>query len=106
MLLDLATIKLHLRVDGTDEDALIGVYALAAEESAMQFLGRTIYATGLAQGLDTAGIVINAAITAAMLLMVGHLHANREDVVSGVSVAQLPNGSQYLLMPYRVGLGV
>ena len=106
MLLDLATVKLHLRVDGTDEDALIGVYALAAEESAMQFLGRTIYATELAQGLDTAGIVINAAITAAMLLIAGHLYANREDVVSGVSVAQLPSGAQHLLQPYRVGMGV
>ena len=106
MLLDLATVKLHLRVDDSAEDALIGVYVLAAEEFAMQFLGRTIYATELAQGLDTAGIVINPAIQAALLLIVGHLYANREDVLAGVSVAQLPNGSQYLLMPYRVGMGV
>ena len=106
MLLDLATIKLHLRVDGTDEDALIGVYALAAEESAMQFLGRTIYATGLAQGLDTAGIVINPAIQAALLLMVGELYAFRENVVVGQTLAELPGGAQALLFPYRVGLGV
>ena len=106
MLLDLATVKLHLRVDDSAEDALIGVYVLAAEEFAMQFLGRTIYATELAQGLDTAGIVINPAIQAALLLIVGHLYANREDVLAGVSVAQLPNGSQYLLQPYRAGLGV
>ena len=106
MLLDLATVKLHLRGTEPEEDALIGVYALAAEEFAMQFLGRTIYATELAQGLDTAGIVINAAITAAMLLIAGHLYANREDVVSGVSVAQLPSGAQHLLQPYRVGRGV
>lgn len=106
MLLDLATIKLHLRVDGTDEDALIGVYALAAEESAMQFLGRTVYADATEQGADATGIVINAAITAALLLIAGHLYANREDVVSGVSVAQLPSGAQHLLQPYRVGMGV
>lgn len=106
MLLDLATVKLHLRVDDSAEDALIGLYVTAAEEFAMQFLGRTIYATELAQGLDTAGIVINPAIQAALLLIVGHLYANREDVLAGVSVAQLPNGSQYLLMPYRVGMGV
>ena len=106
MLLDLATIKLHLRVDGTDEDALIGFYALAAEESAMQFLGRTVYTDATEQGADTTGIVINAAITAAMLLIAGHLYANREDVVSGVSVAQLPSGAQHLLQPYRVGMGV
>ena len=106
MLLDLATVKLHLRVDDSAEDALIGVYALAAEEFAMQFLGRTIYATELAKGLDTAGIVINPAIQAALLLIVGHLYANREDVLAGVSVAQLPNGSQYLMQPYRSGMGV
>lgn len=106
MLLDLATVKLHLRVDDSAEDALIGVYVLAAEEFAMQFLGRTIYATELAQGLDIAGIVINPAIQAALLLIVGHLYANREDVLAGVSVAQLPNGSQYLLQPYRSGMGV
>ena len=106
MLLDLATVKLHLRVDDSAEDALIGLYVTAAEESAMQFLGRTIYATELAQGLDTAGIVINPAIQAALLLIVGHLYANREDVLAGVSVAQLPNGSQYLMQPYRIGMGV
>ena len=106
MLLDLATVKLHLRVDDSAEDALIGLYVTAAEEFAMQFLGRTIYATELAQGLDTAGIVINPAIQAALLLIVGHLYANREDVLAGVSVAQLPNGSQYLMQPYRSGMGV
>lgn len=106
MLLDLATVKLHLRVDDSAEDALIGLYVNAAEEFAMQFLGRTIYATELAQGLDTAGIVINPAIQAALLLIVGHLYANREDVLAGVSVAQLPNGSQYLMQPYRSGMGV
>ena len=106
MLLDLAPVKLHLRVDDSAEDALIGLYVTAAEEFAMQFLGRTIYATELAQGLDTAGIVINPAIQAALLLIVGHLYANREDVLAGVSVAQLPNGSQYLMQPYRIGMGV
>ena len=106
MLLDLATVKLHLRVDDSAEDALIGLYVTAAEEFAMQFLGRTIYATELAKGLDTAGIVVNPAIQAALLLIVGHLYANREDVLAGVSVAQLPNGSQYLMQPYRIGMGV
>ena len=106
MLLDLATVKMHLRGTEPEEDALIGVYALAAEEFAMQFLGRAIYANTLAQGADTAGIVINPAIQAALLLIVGHLYANREDVLAGVSVAQLPNGSQYLMQPYRSGMGV
>ena len=106
MLLDLAAVKLHLRVDDTAEDALTSLYVTAAEEFAMQFLGRTIYATALAQGADTAGIVINPAIQAALLLIVGKLYACREDAVVGVSVAQLPNGAECLLQPYRTGMGV
>ena len=106
MLLDLDTVKLHLRVDDAAEDALIGVYALAAEEFAMQFLGRTVYANSTAQGADTAGIVINPAIQAALLLIVGKLYACREDALVGVSVAQLPNGAEYLFHPYRTGMGV
>ena len=106
MLLDLATVKLHLRVDDSAEDALIGIYVTAAEEFAMQFLGRTVYANSTAQGTDTAGIVINPAIQAALLLIVGKLYACREDAVVGVSVTQLPNGAEYLLHPYRTGMGV
>ena len=106
MLLDLATVKQHLRAEDDAEDALIGLYALAAEESAVAFLNRNVYADEAAQGADIAGIVINAAITAAMLLIAGHLYANREDVVVGASVAKLPNGAQYLLQPYRSGMGV
>lgn len=52
------------------------------------------------------GIVVNASITAAVLLTLGHLDENREDVARGVSVTDLPKGAQYLLQPYRVGMGV
>lgn len=150
----LAEAKLHLRVDGADEDALIGVYITAAEQMAIALLDRGVYADGTALGaaraaapaeLDTAiaacksaiaaaealadetakaasiqtagndllraqvahrqamdGMVVNEAIKAAVLLIVGSLYAQREDVVVGVSVAQLPNGAEWLLAPYRV----
>ena len=147
--------KLHLRgVDGTEEDALIGVYITAAEQMAIALLDRGVYADGTALGvakaaapgeLDTAiaayesaieaaellddpdaqaaaiqtadnslirakvahrqamdGMVVNEAIKAAVLLIVGSLYAQREDVVVGVSVAKLPNGAEWLLAPYRV----
>lgn len=146
--------KLHLRVDGIDEDALIGVYIAAAEQSAVSLLDRGVYADGTALGvakaaapgeLDTAiaayesaiaaaealadetakaasiqtagndllrakvahrhamdGMVVNEAIKAAVLLIVGHLYANREDVVTGVSSTALPNGAEWLLQPYKV----
>jgi len=150
----LAEAKLHLRVDGADEDALIGLYINAAEQSAVSLLDRGVYVDGTALGaakaaapgeLDTAiaayesaiaaaealadesakaasiqtagngllrakvahrhamdGMVVNEAIKAAVLLIVGHLYANREDVVAGVSVAQMPNGAEWLLQPYKV----
>lgn len=150
----LADAKLHLRVDGADEDALIGVYITAAEQMAIALLDRGVYADDTALGvakaaapgeLDTAiaayesamvaaealpgetaiaaaiqtaghdllrakvahrqamdGMVVNEAIKAAVLLTVGHLYANREDVVIGASVAALPNGADYLLQPYKV----
>lgn len=150
----LAEAKIHLRVDGTDEDALIGLYINAAEQAAIKAMDRGVYADGTALGvakaaapgeLDTAiaayesaiaaaealadetaiaaaiqtagngllrakvahrhamdGMVVNEAIKAAVLLVVGSLYVQREDVVVGVSVAQLPNGAEWLLAPYRV----
>ncbi len=150
----LAEAKLHLRVDGADEDALIGLYINAAEQSAVSLLDRGVYVDGTALGAAKAaapaglaaatatytaaiaaaqaladtteqaaatqaaeyaylraqvayrqtmdGIVVNDQIKAAVLLTVGHLYANREDVVVvGASVAALPNGADYLLQPYK-----
>ena len=50
----LAEAKLHLRVDGTDEDALIGLYINAAEQSAVSLLDRGVYADGTALGVAKA----------------------------------------------------
>lgn len=151
----LAEAKLHLRAtDGTDEDAMIGLYINAAEQAAIKALDRGVYADNTAlqtamtaapaaltaataakeaavaaaealtdadeqaaalQVAETAylralvayrqvfdGIVVNDQIKAAVLLTVGHLYANREDVVAGASVAALPNGAEYLLQPFKV----
>jgi len=55
--------KLHLRVDGTDEDALIGLYINAAEQAAVKAMDRGVYADGTA--LQTAITAAPAALTAA-----------------------------------------
>lgn len=52
------------------------------------------------------GIVINASIQSACLLKLGHLFANREEVVTGTIATELPQASKALLTPYRVGMGV
>jgi multidrug efflux pump subunit AcrA (membrane-fusion protein) len=151
----LAEAKLHLRAtDGTDEDALIGLYINAAEQAAIKAMDRGVYADNTAlqaamtaapaaltaataakeaavaaaealtdadekaaalQVAETAymralvayrqvfdGIVVNDQIKAAVLLTVGHLYANREDVVVGASVSALPHGADCLLQPFKV----
>lgn len=47
------------------------------------------------------GMVVNDTIKAAVLLLVGHLFANREDVATGVSIAKLPQGAEWLLQPFK-----
>lgn len=150
----LADAKIHLRADGTDEDALITAQIAAAEKMVVKMLDRGVYAdstalqaamtaapaalatataakeaaVAAAQALTNAteqaaalqaaeaaymralvayrqafdGIVIDETIKAAVLLIVGHLYANREDVATGVSTAALPHGAEWLLQPYKV----
>lgn len=52
------------------------------------------------------GLVIDSAITAAMLLILGSLWEAREDVVIGASVAALPFGAYAILNQHRKGPGL
>lgn len=65
----------------------------------------------LAEAYDQAdaiayGMVLNPSIQAACLLKLGHLFANREEVVIGTIATELPIASQHLLMSYRIRMGV
>ena len=103
-IITLETAKLHLKVDTTDDDAMIEIYLGAAERAAMDYCNRTIYgAEGVGSDLD--GVVINYAIKAAILLNLGHLYVNREGVDT-VQKQELPLGIQSLLQPYRIGIGM
>jgi uncharacterized phiE125 gp8 family phage protein len=62
---------------------------------------RIRYSAGYASAADVPG-----AIKAAILLMLGTLYDNREDVVVGTSALPLPLSAQYLLRPLRVSLGM
>lgn len=102
----------HVKAEHDEVDQ-VAVYLAGAEQAAEDFLNRRFYATTdalAAAVLDgTAGddpIVINPAIVAAVLLILGHLYSNREDVVVGATVQALPQGAQSLLRPHRVGMGV
>ncbi|MGV3679772.1 MAG: head-tail connector protein [Acidovorax sp.] len=112
-LVPLPTALAHLRADGAGEDTLISGYLEAAEEAAADYLNRKLYATPedleAAVTAGTAGedpLVISPVVRSAILLTLGHLYANREDVVAGVSVAELPLGAKSLLRAKRRVPGV
>lgn len=66
-----------------------------------------VYETAQRAAYETRhGVVVDELITAGILLTAGHLWENRQDVVVGASVAELPRGAQTMLWPYRIGLGV
>jgi hypothetical protein len=101
----------HLRAS-EDDEAMILLYAGAAEQSAMNYINRKVFqdAETLSEAVltgtgGTLPIVADDAIRAAILLTLGHLYANREDSIIGVSAVELPMGSQWLLAPYRIGMG-
>lgn len=47
------------------------------------------------------GVVVNPSIVTAILLTIGHLYANRSDVVVGTQAVELPQGAKSFLRPYR-----
>ncbi len=87
---DLPALKLHCRVDGSDEDAALSGYLAAAIESVQEYLN-------LAEPLtDTAPAPVKSAI----LLMAAGLYANREDV--GDRQLYSNPAFEALLNPHRI----
>lgn len=110
-LVSIEQVRAHCRAS-SDDDTMLEVYAGAAEQQAQDFLNRRVFADSEAMAaavLDgSAGddpMVTNNAITAAILLLTGHLFRNREAVTTE-SARELPLGVTQLLWPHRVGLGV
>lgn len=68
----------------------------SAQYRAAQIVSRETYA----------GIVLDDMIRAGILLILGHLFEQRQSVIVGNTVAVLPMGPQYVLQPYRIGMGV
>lgn len=90
----------------------VSMLAAQAIEDAVQRVeaeadARFIFAEELESAARAArGLVVNKAIEAACLLKLGHLYANREEVVTGTIATELPLTSKSLLAPYRIGMGV
>ena len=113
-LLTIEQARNHLRAQGVADDADLQLKINAATLMAQQFTCRRIFATQVelddAVAAETAGeyppLVADDLIRAALLLSVGHLYGNREDVVTGTIATELPQGSRALLNFYRQGMGV
>lgn len=93
-MLDLATVKMHLRVDGDEEDALIGGYVAAAKAHVEQHCDRKLVETDPVEP-DEMGLTRD--VEQAILLLVGHWYANREAVAVGVSATAMPLAVESLL---------
>lgn len=98
----------HCRADPEADAVMVELYLGAAIDAAQDYLGRKVYADqaelDAAVDAGTAGelpMVATYSVKAAMLLICGHLFANREDVVVGVQSYSMPNGSRDLLRPHR-----
>lgn len=100
-MITLELVKLHLRVDGEDEDDLIRLYCEAAVSDCAAYLNRPLYqdeaaASEAAKAGKADGVVLNSSIRNAILLTVGYLYSTREDGAVG-----LPRAARRLLEPYR-----
>lgn len=104
--------KLHLRIDHDFDDHDIQLKLDTAEEQAIDFLERQVYATedelNLAITLNKAGerpMLINSSFKSAVLLLLGHLYENREEI-SMANLSNVKYGFERLLNPYRINIGV
>ncbi|GFM73601.1 hypothetical protein PSCICL_45930 [Pseudomonas cichorii] len=79
-MLDLATVKVHLRVDGDEEDALIAGYIEAATAHVEQHCDRKLVET---DPVEPEQMGLTGDVKQAVLLLVGHWYANREAVAVG-----------------------
>lgn len=93
-MLDLATVKMHLRVDGDEEDALIGGYIEAAKAHIEQHCDRKLVETDPVEP-DEMGLTRD--VEQAVLLLVGHWYANREAVAVGTIATAIPLAVERLL---------
>lgn len=79
-MVDLARVKLHLRVDGDQEDTLITGYIEGAKSHIAMHCDRELVENSPVEP-DQMGIT--ADVEQAILLLVGHWYENREDAATG-----------------------
>lgn len=92
----------------TYEAAQVAAYAITntvESEAALQAAGNTYRIAQDEARRIRSGMVINYAVQAGILLLVGHLYANREATtqqVNGYATMVMPMGVDYVLQPFKV----
>lgn len=106
-LVSLIEAKKHLRVEIHDDDEYIALLIDAAEQWAAEFLNRPLSDLLLSGGVSPPSLdgELQPAVKMGVLVIVGDLYENREQIVTGASVASNSLWER-ILYPYRVGLGV
>lgn len=101
-MIDLVTVKAHLRVRHSHEDDYIQVLVDAAVQSFNDQTNRMLVAANDVLP-DPIGNALHPtkAIQQGILLLVGHWYVNREDVVIGTIATGLPRATEFLWRPYR-----
>ena len=107
-LVTLEEAKAHLRVDHDFDDADITLKLRAAEQMAVHFLDRAVFPSQTAMDAAVAAdpdlpapMVCTFMVRAGILILLGDLFANREEVITGTIATQLPTGARACLLPLR-----
>ena len=93
-MIDLTRVKIHLKVDDDEEDALITGYIESAKSHVAMHCDRILVEVDPVEP-DQMGLTPD--VEQAVLLLVGHWYANREAVVVGTISSVVPLAVERLL---------
>lgn len=93
-MIDLARVKIHLKVDDDEEDALITGYIESAKSHVAMHCDRLLVE---ADPVEPEQMGLTPDVEQAVLLLVGHWYANREAVVVGTISSAVPLAVERLL---------
>ncbi|AJO76492.1 head-tail connector protein [Pseudomonas sp. MRSN 12121] len=93
-MLDLARVKIHLKVDDDEEDQLIGGYLESAKSHVAMHCDRVLVEV---DPMEPEQMGLTPDVEQAILLLVGHWYANREAVVIGAAPSAVPLAVERLL---------
>lgn len=91
--IELERAKTHLRVVDDGEDEYIAALITAAREYAEKYQNRVFVSSDPEVETETPGELEKSA----MLLLIGHWYENRESVVIGNTVTEIPLSAKHLL---------